>query len=296
MNIYFKGTGVAVTTPFNGQTIDYNLFEDHLNFLINNNVEGLIINGTTGEGSTLTEDEKLKTIEIAVRVAHGRVPVIAGTGTNNTQATIEHSLKAKALGVDSIMLITPYYNKTNQRGLLAHFTTIADAVELPVLLYNVPARTNMTIEQETVAALAEHPYIYGIKDATGDINYMKVLKSVVPDDFALYSGNDDAVLPFYEAGGDGVISVIANAIPAEFSDIYRTYQVNRHEAERQFNNLLPLINALSVDVNPIPIKALVAYIGYANGELRLPLVPMLEQDIKQLIEVYNRIAKGSDLS
>ncbi|WP_419894924.1 4-hydroxy-tetrahydrodipicolinate synthase [Macrococcus psychrotolerans] len=296
MNVHFKGTGVAVTTPFNGQTIDYRLFEEHLNFLINNNVEALIINGTTGEGSTLTEDEKLKTIEIAVRVAHGRVPVIAGTGTNNTQASIDHSLKVKTLGVDGIMLITPYYNKTSQRGLIAHFTTIADAVELPVLLYNVPSRTNMTIEPETVATLAAHPYIYGIKDATGDMNYMKALKSAVSDDFALYSGNDDSVLPFYEAGGDGVISVIANVIPAEFSDVYRIYQVDRNQAEHQFNNVLPLIDALSVDVNPIPIKALVTYIGYANGELRLPLVPMLEQDTKQLIEVYNRIAKGSDLS
>ncbi|TDM34715.1 4-hydroxy-tetrahydrodipicolinate synthase [Macrococcoides canis] len=295
MNVQFKGTGVAVTTPFNGQTIDYGLFEEHLNFLINNNVEALIINGTTAEGSTLTEVEKLKTIEIAVRVAQGRVPVIAGTGTNNTQASIDHSLKVKALGVDGIMLITPYYNKTSQRGLIAHFTTIADAVELPVLLYNVPARTNMTIEPETVVTLAAHPFIYGIKDATGDMNYMKALKSTLPEDFSLYSGNDDAILPFYEAGGAGVISVIANVIPAAFSEIYRTYQNNRNEAERQFNNVLPLIDALSVDVNPIPIKALVTHIGYANGELRLPLVPMLQNDTKQLIEVYNCIAKGSEI-
>ncbi|MGK0554064.1 4-hydroxy-tetrahydrodipicolinate synthase [Macrococcus capreoli] len=286
--VQFNGTAVAITTPFLNYEVDYATFERHIQFLIDNDIQAIFVNGTTGEGSTLTEEEKLKLVEIAVRTANKRVPIIVGTGTNNTQATIDHSLKVKALGADGIMLITPYYNKTNQRGLIEHFTTIADKVQLPVVLYNVPSRTNMTIEPETVEILAQHPYIYALKDATGDLDYTRAVKSRVPEAFKLYCGNDDIIIPFYAAGGDGVISVIANAIPKEFQQIYTTFKTEQSLAEQQFNAINPLLNALSVDINPMPIKALVTQIGFANGELRLPLVPLLDEEQQHIQSVYQQ--------
>ncbi|TDM47619.1 4-hydroxy-tetrahydrodipicolinate synthase [Macrococcoides goetzii] len=285
--VQFKGTAVAITTPFINSQVDYETFERHVNFLIGNDIQAIFVNGTTGEGSTLAEEEKLKLVEIAVRVSNKRVPIIVGTGTNNTQASIDHSLKVKSLGADGIMLITPYYNKTNQRGLIEHFTAIANAVELPVVLYNVPARTNMTIEPETVEILAQNPYIYALKDATHDLDYTAKVKSIIPDDFMLYSGNDDIVVPFYEAGGDGVISVIANAIPKEFQEVYTTFNNDPALATEKFKTITPLLNALEVDINPMPIKALVKHIGYANGEVRLPLVPLLDEEQQQISDVYD---------
>ncbi|MGV2927615.1 4-hydroxy-tetrahydrodipicolinate synthase [Macrococcus capreoli] len=286
--VQFNGTAVAITTPFLNYEVDYATFERHIQFLIDNDIQAIFVNGTTGEGSTLTEEEKLKLVEIAIRTANKRVPIIVGTGTNNTQATIDHSLKVKALGADGIMLITPYYNKTNQRGLIQHFTTIADKVQLPVVLYNVPSRTNMMIEPETVEILAQHPYIYALKDATGDLDYTRAVKSRVPEAFKLYCGNDDIIIPFYAAGGDGVISVIANAIPKEFQQIYTTFKTEQSLAEQQFNAINPLLNALSVDINPMPIKALVTQIGFANGELRLPLVPLLDEEQQHIQSVYQQ--------
>ncbi|TDL98084.1 4-hydroxy-tetrahydrodipicolinate synthase [Macrococcus brunensis] len=282
----FRGTAVAITTPFKEGAVDYETFERHVEFLIDNGMQSIFVNGTTGEGSTLNEEEKLKLVELAVKVSDGRVPIIVGTGSNNTAATIEHSLKVKEAGADAIMLITPYYNKTNQRGLIAHFTAIADAVELPVVLYNVPARTNMTIEPETVKILGENKYIVALKDATGDMNYLEQVKELGMEDFALYSGNDDSIIPFYERGGDGVISVVANAVPAEFQAIYETYASDPAEAQRLFDKVSPLIDALGIDVNPMPIKALVTELGYANGEVRLPLVPLEAADSKVIHEAY----------
>lgn len=286
--VQFKGTAVAITTPFINSQVDYETFEKHVNFLIENDIQAIFVNGTTGEGSTLKEEEKLKLVEIAVRVSDSRVPIIVGTGTNDTQTSLEHSLKVKALGADGIMLITPYYNKTNQRGLIEHFTTIANAVELPVVLYNVPARTNMTIEPETVEVLAQNPYIYALKDATHDLDYTRKVKSLVPNDFMIYSGNDDIIVPFYEAGGDGVISVIANAIPKEFHAVYTAFQTDAERAAQQFNTIAPLLQALEVDINPMPIKALVSHIGFANGELRLPLVPLLDNEQQQINMIYDQ--------
>ncbi|WP_414049640.1 4-hydroxy-tetrahydrodipicolinate synthase [Macrococcus animalis] len=286
--VQFKGTAVAITTPFINSQVDYETFEKHINFLIENDIQAIFVNGTTGEGSTLKEEEKLKLVEIAVRVSDSRVPIIVGTGTNDTQASLEHSVKVKALGADGIMLITPYYNKTNQRGLIEHFTTIANAVELPVVLYNVPARTNMTIEPETVEVLAQNPYIYALKDATHDLDYTRKVKSRVPSDFMIYSGNDDIIVPFYEAGGDGVISVIANAIPKEFQAVYTSFQTDATLAAQQFNTIVPLLQALEVDINPMPIKALISHIGFANGELRLPLVPLLDKEQQQINMIYDQ--------
>ncbi|RXK19207.1 4-hydroxy-tetrahydrodipicolinate synthase [Macrococcus sp. DPC7161] len=284
-NVYFEGAAVAITTPFQDDVIDYEMYERHIEWLIENDIQALFVNGTTGEASTLSEDEKLKLVEIAVKTANKRIPIIVGTGTNNTQASIEHSLKVKALGADGIMLITPYYNKTNQRGLIQHFETIANAVQLPVVLYNVPARTNMTIEPETVLILSKNPYIYALKDATNDIEYTKKVKALVNEDFKLYSGNDDSMISFFEYGS-GVISVVANAIPSEIQNIYELYQENPEQSKHAFDQVVPIIQSLDVDINPIPIKALMTHLGYAHGTVRLPLVPLLNDQVNTLIETY----------
>lgn len=287
MTSLFKGTGVAITTPFTNNEVDYDTFERHVEFLISNGVQGLFVNGTTGEGSTLTEEEQINLIRLALKVSNGRVPVIANTGTNDTRVSLKRSLQAKEAGADAIMLITPYYNKTSQRGLIKHFTLIADAVGLPVVLYNVPSRTNMTIEPETLVELAKNPHIIALKDATGDMDYLETCRTLLPNDFSFYSGNDDAILPFFAHGGDGVISVLANATPREFQDIYTQYQTNPDEATALFETLLPLINSLSVDVNPMPIKALLNHIGYADDELRLPLVELEEEARQPIIKTYH---------
>lgn len=292
MTKLFQGTGVAITTPFKDGAVDYETFEQHIEFLISNQIQSLFVNGTTGEGSTLTKDEQIKLVETAVRIADKRVPVYAGSGTNDTAASIQHSLNVKKAGADGIMLITPYYNKTNQRGLIAHFNAIADAVELPVILYNVPSRTNVTIEPETVKILSDNPYIVALKDATGDMQYLEAVKSLVPEHFGLYSGNDDSFIEFLNHGGDGIISVVANAIPKEFQEIYTAYQSNPDDAGDLFAEVSPLIEALSVDINPMPIKALITYLGFADGSLRLPLVPLTPHETKAIIHVYEQIKDG----
>lgn len=208
----FEGVGVALATPFTNNEVDYNALEKHVDFLLDNGVKAIIVNGTTAESPTLTEEEKEQVLESVIKQVNHRVTIIAGTGTNNTAKSIQASQRAKALGADAIMLITPYYNKTNQRGLVKHFETIANEVELPVVLYNVPSRTNMTIEPETVETLSHNQYIVAIKDATNDFEYYEDVKSRInQEEFALYSGNDDNVVEFYQRGGNGVISVIANA-------------------------------------------------------------------------------------
>lgn len=293
MSHIFTGVGVALTTPFTNEDVDYEAFENHIEFLIENGVKSIIINGTTAENPTLTAEERNTLLEVGIKKINGRVPVIAGTGTNNTQASIEASIKAKELGADAIMLITPYYNKTSQRGLIAHFTTIANEVELPVVLYNVPSRTNMTIEIETVLKLSEHPYIVALKDATGDLEYAKTLKEQLPSDFALYSGNDDNMLEYYQLGGEGLISVVANAVPLETQQIFDGVSNNQLEnAETLNRNMLTLLDALSVDVNPVPIKLLTSELGFGHYEVRLPLVTLEENEQKVLIEAFNTFKDG----
>lgn len=292
MTNFWKGIGVAVTTPFRDGEVDYESFERHLQFLIENGIKSLIINGTTGEGSTLSREEKNNLLKIAVETANGNVPVIAGTGTNSTETSIEASLDAKQIGADGIMLITPYYNKTSQRGLVEHFTKVVDAVELPTILYNVPARTGMTITPETVQTLSQHPHIVGLKDATGDFNYLSEVKLLVDETFRLYSGNDDTALAFFALGGDGLISVLANALPKEYQTMYKKSLENPEEAAQIHYQLYPLVKALGIDVNPIPIKVLTSHLGFGNYELRLPLVPLEEKVQEQLIEQYKMVKAG----
>lgn len=294
MTHLFEGVGVALTTPFTNNKVNLEALKAHVNFLLENNAQAIIVNGTTAESPTLTTDEKERILKTVIDLVDKRVPVIAGTGTNDTEKSIQASIQAKALGADAIMLITPYYNKTNQRGLVKHFEAITDAVKLPVVLYNVPSRTNMTIEPETVEILSQHPYIVALKDATNDFEYLEeVKKRIDTNSFALYSGNDDNVVEYYQRGGQGVISVIANVIPKEFQALYYAQQSGL-DIQDQFKPIGTLLSALSVDINPIPIKALTSYLEFGNYELRLPLVSLEDTDTKVLREAYDTFKAGEN--
>ncbi|EIK24391.1 4-hydroxy-tetrahydrodipicolinate synthase [Staphylococcus aureus] len=294
MTHLFEGVGVALTTPFTNNKVNLEALKAHVNFLLENNAQAIIVNGTTAESPTLTTDEKERILKTVIDLVDKRVPVIAGTGTNDTEKSIQASFQAKTLGADAIMLITPYYNKTNQRGLVKHFEAITDAVKLPVVLYNVPSRTNMTIEPETVEILSQHPYIVALKDATNDFEYLEeVKKRIDTNSFALYSGNDDNVVEYYQRGGQGVISVIANVIPKEFQALYDAQQSGL-DIQDQFKPIGTLLSALSVDINPIPIKALTSYLEFGNYELRLPLVSLEDTDTKVLREAYDTFKAGEN--
>lgn len=296
MTHLFEGVGVALTTPFTNNKVNLEALKAHVNFLLENNAQAIIVNGTTAESPTLTTDEKERILKTVIDLVDKRVPVIAGTGTNDTEKSIQASIQAKALGADAIMLITPYYNKTNQRGLVKHFEAITDAVKLPVVLYNVPSRTNMTIEPETVEILSQHPYIVALKDATNDFEYLEeVKKRIDTNSFALYSGNDDNVVEYYQRGGQGVISVIANVIPKEFQALYDAQQSGL-DIQDQFKPIGTLLSALSVDINPIPIKALTSYLEFGNYELRLPLVSLEDTDTKVLREAYDTFKAGENIT
>lgn len=289
MSHIFEGTGVALITPFSNGEVDYDAIKRQVQFLIDNGIQSIVVNGTTAENPTLTDEEKDRILTTVIEENAQRVPIIVGTGTNNTQKSIEASLRAKALGADAIMLITPYYLKTSQRGLVAHFEAIANATELPVVLYNVPSRTNSTIEVDTVVRLSAHPYIVALKDATDDFNYLAELQQRLDTDkFALYSGNDDNIVSYYEQGGHGVISVVANVIPNEFQQIY----TNVKDRAARFEPIATLLDAMRIDINPIPIKYLAALEGFGQYEVRLPLVSLNDEEQQQLKAVYQQFKAG----
>lgn len=294
MGHIFEGVGVALITPFTHNEVDYDALRKHVSYLLENNAKSIVVNGTTAENPTLSDEEKDRILEVVVNEVNGNVPVIAGTGTNSTQKSIQASIRAKELGADGIMLITPYYNKTNQRGLIEHFTKIANAVKLPVVLYDVPSRTNMTIEAETVETLSKNEYIVAIKDATNDFEFLEdVKKRVDLDNFTLLSGNDDNVVEFYNRGGHGVISVVANVIPQAFQSLYDDSK-NGKDIASDFKPIETLLDALAVDVNPIPIKVLTTVEGFGNYELRLPLVPLEDNDRQQLEQAYEQYKAGDN--
>lgn len=288
----FTGIGVAVTTPFYNNEVDYDSFKRHLEFLIENNIQSLVISGTTGEGSTLSREEKKHLLELAVETAAGKVPVIAGTGSNSTKSSIDASCDARDAGADGLLLITPYYNKTSQAGLIQHFKTIVDTVDLPAILYNVPARTGMTIAPETVKTLSTHKNIVGLKDATGDLNYFSQVKLLTDASFAFYSGNDDTALAYLALGGDGVISVAANVLPNDYQTMYERSFDNLTEARAIHYRLYPFLTAIGVEINPIPIKALTAHLGFGHYELRLPLVPLEPSKQQKLIQQFDSLKAG----
>lgn len=290
MSHIFTGIGVAVTTPMNDGEVNYEAFRRHLEFLKERGVQNFTVSGTTGEGTTLTGDEKEELFKIALEVSDGEISVIAGTGSNNTLETIENSKRAEALGVDGLLVITPYYNKTSQAGLIEHFTAIADAVDTPLVLYDVPSRTGMTIEPETIATLAKMDNIAGVKDATGDLAKLtKVRRLVDQETFAFYSGNDDTALPFFALGGDGLISVAGNVIPDHYVSMWDNRFDDPEKSLEVNDTIAPFVEALKISVNPIPIKLLTSSLGFGDYHLRLPLAPLAEVDQIPLVEEFRKL-------
>ncbi len=270
----FTGSGVALVTPFkeNGD-IDYDGFANLLDFHLEHKTDALIIAGTSGEASTMTDEEQRDLVKFAVDRVAGRKPVIAGAGSNDTRHGINLSKMCEEVGADALLQVTPYYNKTTQKGLLAHFTAIADAVDIPIILYNVPGRTGMSISPEVCAELAENPKFVGIKDATGDLSYTGKVSSMCGEKFDIYSGNDDVILPLMSLGGKGVISVWANAFPDEVHDMCEAFSngdiKKATDIQVGFKNLIDLF---FVETNPIPIKAAMEIMGLCSSKVRLPLV------------------------
>ncbi len=281
----FTGAATALITPFDKDgNIDYERFEALVEFQISEGIDALVVAGTTGESSTFTDDEHRRVIEFVVEKTAGRVPVIAGAGSNDTAYATGLVKHACAAGADAVLLVTPYYNKATQNGLIRMYTEIADASEKPVILYNVPSRTGVNIEPETYLALAKHPNIVGIKEANGNIAKIVDTFALVGDKLDVYSGNDDQIVPMLSLGAKGVISVLSNLLPRATSQICRKYFDGDTEGSRRMQlELLPLIHALFSEVNPIPAKAAMARLGYTENVLRSPLYPMEEPHERVLI-------------
>ena len=271
----FKGVATAVITPFKEGKVDYAAFAAILEGQIAAGVNGLVVCGTTGEAATMSDKEQIDTIAFAVKQAQGRVPVIAGAGSNNTAHAIELCKASCEAGADALLVVTPYYNKTSQRGLVQMYTAIADSAAKPLILYNVPSRTGVNIEPATYAVLADHPNIAAIKEANGNISAIAETAALVGDRLTMYCGNDDQIVPMMALGSMGVISVLSNVVPAETVEICKLFfQGKVAESAALQLRLLPLVKALFSDVNPIPVKEAMAMLGLCSGEMRLPLVPM----------------------
>ncbi|MBQ9210321.1 MAG: 4-hydroxy-tetrahydrodipicolinate synthase [Clostridia bacterium] len=286
----FRGVGTALITPFTASGVDEAAFARLIEFQIENGVDALIVAGTTGEGSVLTEAEYEGLIAFSLRQVAGRVPVIAGSGANDTRKAIDRTKLACDLGADGVLLVTPYYNKTTQRGLVAHFEAIADASSRPCILYNVPGRTGLNMQPETVAQLAEHPRIAAIKEASGNISQVARIRQLCGEKIAVYSGCDDQTVPVLSLGGIGVISVASNVVPREMSELCRAWfrgKTARAAAEQL--RLLELMNLLMVETNPIPAKAACAALGFGENRLRLPLVPMEKQNEEKLLRALKEV-------
>ena len=281
--ILFKGVGSAVPTPFDENGVNISEFRKFLQFQIDNNVDALIVCGTTGESSTMTRDEKIIAINCALEVANEKIPVIVGTGSNNTREAIEMSKIAERLGVDGILVVTPYYNKTTQRGLIAHYKAIAESVSIPIILYNVPSRTGVNIEPQTCLELSKIDNIVAIKEASGNISQVAQISNLCGDNLYIYSGNDDQIVPICSLGGIGVISVLSNIKPKFVHDmVYDFLDVNIDKARKMQLNVLPLIDSLFSEVNPIPVKYALNELGFNFGVPRLPLVEFSDTNKKVL--------------
>lgn len=272
----FTGSAAAVVTPMDAQgRIDYKAMKRLLEFQIENGTDALVINGTTGESATLRETEKLELLEFAVDAADGRVPIIAGTGSNCTKTAIGLSQKAQKVGAAGLLVVTPYYNKATQRGLEEHFRAVADSVEIPIILYNVPGRTGVSIKPQTYFRLSAHPNIYGVKEAGGNFSDIAQTAALCGDALHLYSGNDDQTVPILSLGGKGVISVLANVMPERTHEMCRLFFEGRTEESRKIQlETLDLISALFSEVNPIPVKAALSMMGLCQESYRLPLTTM----------------------
>ena len=276
-NPIFRGAATALVTPLNENGVDYAALKKLIDWQIEQGIDALVIAGTTGEGSTLTDEEHRELFREAIKMIDGRVPAIAGTGSNDTAYAIDLTKYACELGYDAMLVVTPYYNKATQNGLIKMFTAIADASTKPLILYNVPSRTGVDIAPSTYAALADHPMIQAIKEASGNLSKVAETAHLVGDKLDIYSGNDDQIVPILSLGGAGVISVLSNPMPKETSRMCHDFLEGNVEASRKAQlDLIPLINALFSEVNPIPVKAAMAAMGYCEDYLRLPLTPMEE--------------------
>ncbi len=286
----FKGSGVALVTPMHSDgSVNFEVLGEILEFQIKNKTDAIIICGTTGESATMSDEERAAVIDFAAKNVAGRVPIIAGTGSNSTEHALTMSKKAQELGADAILVVTPYYNKTSQRGLLRHYGYIADNVDLPMILYNVPSRTGISIRPETYAELAKHPNIVATKEANGDLSAIAKTIALCGDDLGVYSGNDDQTIPILSVGGLGVISVFANVCPYESYEISEKFFAGDINAARElFLRSNELMEALFCDVNPIPVKEAMNQLGFSCGSCRLPLVPLSAENKDKLVTAMRK--------
>ena len=286
----FYGCGTALITPFRGQRVDYDRLEELIDWQIDSDIDALIVLGTTGEPCTITPSERSAIIECAVARVSGRVPLYVGTGSNCTRTAVEQSVEAARLGADGLLVVTPYYNKTSSIGLVEHYLTIADSVNIPIIVYNVPGRTGLNMAPELMLELARHPLLCGFKEACSDITHAMRLFELVGDGIAIYCGNDDQVLPHMALGERGIISVAANIAPQQMHAMALGWLRGEMQACRSLQfSLLPLIRALFSDVNPIPVKAALSLMGRAENTLRAPLAPLDERKLSQLKKEMQRL-------
>ena len=281
--IIFKGCGTAIATPFTNDGVNFDEFGKLIEFQISEGVDSIIVCGTTGESSTMTEKEKKDTIKYAIDKVNGRIPVIAGTGSNNTASVIEMSKYAESVGADALLVVTPYYNKTTQSGLVAHYKAIAESTSLPIIVYSVSSRTGVNITAETCVELSKIPNIVAIKEASGNISQVAKIAALCGDDLHIYSGNDDQIIPVLSLGGLGVISVLSNVAPKYTHDMVQNFfDGNIEKATKMQLDALDLVNSLFCEVNPIPVKEALNIVGYNYGTPRLPLVKLSEKGFERL--------------
>lgn len=290
--VIFKGCATALVTPFTNDGINFEELRKLIEFQILEGIDGLVICGTTGESSTMSLAEKKSVIDFSVKVTNGRVPIIAGTGRNNTADAVAMSKYAESVGADGLLLVTPYYNKTTQKGLIAHFSKIAESVNIPIILYNVPSRTGLNIEPETCLELSKIPNIVAIKEASGNISQVAKIANLCNDELTIYSGNDDQILPILSLGGLGVISVLSNVYPKFVHEMVMDYLTgNWQKATASQIYSLPLINALFSEVNPIPIKYALNKIGFDCGIPRLPLIELSDKNKERIDTLLKETSK-----
>ena len=282
-DVIFTGAGVAIVTPFTETGIHFEELGRMIDDQIANGTDAIVITGTTGESATMTDEEHRAAIKFAVDHVKGRVPVIAGTGSNETSYAVELTQYAEKVGADGVLVVTPYYNKCTQNGLVRHYTMIADQSNIPLVLYDVPSRTGVSIKPETYAKLSKHPRIVAVKEANGDLSSILRLRHACGDELAVYSGNDDQIIPILSLGGKGVISVLSNVAPRQTHDICQLYFDGKvQEAAKLQIDLADLIDALFCEVNPIPVKAAMRLLGYEAGPLRMPLTDPEPAHLEQI--------------
>ena len=287
--IIFRGAATAIITPMKDGEIDYGSYRSLIEFQIENSIDAIVVCGTTGEASTLTDDEHKKMIDVTAETVNGRVKVIAGAGSNDTAYAIELTKHCERAGVDAALHVTPYYNKTTQRGLVRHFCDIADSVNTPIILYNVPARTNLDIRPETYKELSKHENIVATKEAGGNMKAIAQTIRLCGGDLAVYSGNDEDTVPILSLGGLGVISVLSNLVPKAVHDICALYFEGKVEESAKLHiQYIDLVDALFCETSPIPVKTALAQMGLDSGELRMPLVAMDEKNKNYLIEILKK--------